>query len=65
MSLGDQQFKSNRTIIWAFQQERTRLENWNETEDMKWLLDTIQPVVVIPLALDYPDSDFIGDKDII
>ncbi len=27
----------------------------HETEDMKWLLDTIQPVVTIPLALDSPD----------
>ena len=27
----------------------------HETEDMKWLLDTIQPVVNIPLALDSPD----------
>ncbi|SDO53713.1 dihydropteroate synthase [Desulforhopalus singaporensis] len=27
----------------------------HETEDMKWLLDTIQPVVSIPLALDSPD----------
>ena len=27
----------------------------HETEDMKWLLDTIQPVVDIPLALDSPD----------
>lgn len=27
----------------------------HETEDMKWLLDTIQPAVKIPLALDSPD----------
>ncbi|MBU1341745.1 MAG: dihydropteroate synthase [Proteobacteria bacterium] len=27
----------------------------HETEDMKWLLDTIQPVVTIPLTLDSPD----------
>lgn len=27
----------------------------HEIEDMKWLLDTIQPVVTIPLALDSPD----------
>lgn len=27
----------------------------HETEDMKWLLDTIQPVVNVPLALDSPD----------
>ena len=27
----------------------------HETEDMKWLLDTIQPIVSIPLALDSPD----------
>lgn len=27
----------------------------HEAEDMKWLLDTIQPVVRIPLALDSPD----------
>lgn len=27
----------------------------HETEDMKWLLDTIQPVVSTPLALDSPD----------
>ncbi|MEN8226485.1 MAG: dihydropteroate synthase, partial [Bacteroidota bacterium] len=27
----------------------------HETEDMKWLLDTIQPVVDLPLTLDSPD----------
>lgn len=27
----------------------------HEAEDMQWLLDTIQPVVTIPLALDSPD----------
>ncbi len=27
----------------------------HETEDMKWLLDTIQPVVTLPLSLDSPD----------
>lgn len=27
----------------------------HETEDMKWLLDTIQPVVTAPLSLDSPD----------
>lgn len=27
----------------------------HETEDMKWLLDTIQPIVTVPLALDSPD----------
>ena len=27
----------------------------HETEDMKWLIDTIQPVVTIPLSLDSPD----------
>jgi len=27
----------------------------HEDEDMKWLLDTIQPVVSLPLALDSPD----------
>lgn len=27
----------------------------HETEDMKWLLETIQPVVDLPLALDSPD----------
>ena len=27
----------------------------HETEDMKWLLDTIQPIVTIPLSLDSPD----------
>jgi 5-methyltetrahydrofolate--homocysteine methyltransferase len=27
----------------------------HETEDMKWLLDTIQPVVNLPLSLDSPD----------
>ena len=27
----------------------------HEEEDMKWLLDTIQPVATVPLALDSPD----------
>lgn len=27
----------------------------HETEDMKWLLDTIQPIATIPLTLDSPD----------
>ncbi|MDY0221810.1 MAG: dihydropteroate synthase [Desulfobacterium sp.] len=27
----------------------------HESEDMKWLIDTIQPVATIPLALDSPD----------
>ena len=27
----------------------------HETEDMKWLLETIQPVVTVPLTLDSPD----------
>ena len=27
----------------------------HETEDMKWLLDTIQPIVTLPLTLDSPD----------
>ncbi|GAB6143329.1 dihydropteroate synthase [Desulfocicer niacini] len=27
----------------------------HETEDMKWLLDTIQPIATVPLALDSPD----------
>ena len=27
----------------------------HETEDMKWLLDTIQPVIILPLSLDSPD----------
>ena len=27
----------------------------HEEEDMKWLLDTIQPVVTVPLTLDSPD----------
>ena len=27
----------------------------HETEDMKWLLDTIQPIAKVPLALDSPD----------
>jgi len=27
----------------------------HETEDMKWLLDTIQPITTIPLTLDSPD----------
>lgn len=27
----------------------------HETEDMKWLIDTIQPVVDLPLSLDSPD----------
>ncbi len=27
----------------------------HETEDMKWLIDTIQPIVTIPLTLDSPD----------
>jgi 5-methyltetrahydrofolate--homocysteine methyltransferase len=27
----------------------------HEAEDMKWLLDTIQPVVTVPLTLDSPD----------
>ncbi|BHH83481.1 dihydropteroate synthase [Desulforhopalus sp. 52FAK] len=27
----------------------------HETEDMKWLLETIQPVIDLPLALDSPD----------
>jgi len=27
----------------------------HETEDMKWLLDTIQPIVNVPLTLDSPD----------
>lgn len=27
----------------------------HETEDMKWLIDTIQPIVKVPLALDSPD----------
>lgn len=27
----------------------------HESEDMKWLLDTIQPVVTLPLTLDSPD----------
>lgn len=27
----------------------------HETEDMKWLLDTIQPVATVPLTLDSPD----------
>lgn len=26
-----------------------------EEEDMKWLLDTIQPIASVPLALDSPD----------
>ena len=28
----------------------------HETEDMKWLLDTIQPIATVPLTLDSPDS---------
>lgn len=27
----------------------------HETEDMKWLIDTIQPIVKVPLTLDSPD----------
>ena len=27
----------------------------HETEDMKWLLDTIQPIATVPLTLDSPD----------
>ncbi len=27
----------------------------HETEDMKWLLDTIQPIVTVPFTLDSPD----------
>ncbi len=27
----------------------------HETEDMKWLIDTIQPIVTLPLCLDSPD----------
>lgn len=27
----------------------------HETEDMKWLLDTIQPITTVPLTLDSPD----------
>ncbi|MCD4719951.1 MAG: dihydropteroate synthase [Desulfobacula sp.] len=27
----------------------------HETEDMKWLLDTIQPIAAVPLTLDSPD----------
>jgi cobalamin-dependent methionine synthase I len=27
----------------------------HETEDMKWLLDTIQPIATVPLSLDSPD----------
>lgn len=31
----------------------------HEAEDMKWLLDTIQPAVNIPLALDSPDPEIL------
>ena len=31
----------------------------HEEEDMRWLLDTIQPVCNIPLALDSPDPDIL------
>ena len=27
----------------------------HETEDMKWLLDTVQPIATVPLCLDSPD----------
>lgn len=32
----------------------------HETEDMKWLLDTMQPIVTIPLALDSDSRYVVG-----
>jgi 5-methyltetrahydrofolate--homocysteine methyltransferase len=31
----------------------------HEEEDMRWLIDTIQPVATIPMALDSPDPDIL------
>ncbi len=31
----------------------------HEAEDMKWLLDTIQPVATVPLTLDSPDPEIL------